>query len=166
MRPANLKAEKWWHSMLSTGKRIPIVGGSDFHRDKSPVRFAHPTTVVFADSPAPEDICDAIAKGRSYITASPKGVQLEIGDPSFCFGDVLEPEPGRTWSFAAGKGKPGMVLRLVTDRGIAAETRFSLSGTAQLRTAEENWSFAYLAAGYPIKDGLFLRAISNPVYFE
>lgn len=166
MRPANLKAARWWHEMLTQGRRIPIVGGSDFHKDKSPVRFAHPTTYVFADSPAPEDICGAIAKGRSYITASPRGVQLGITGDGLCFGDILPAKAGRTWTFTAKGGQPGMVLRLMTQAGIAAEVPFHLTGTAHLEVTEKNWSFAYLTAGYPMKEDLFIRAISNPVYFD
>ena len=165
MRPANLAAEKWWRELLCQGRRIPIVGGSDFHRDKSPVRFAHPTTWVYADSPALEDICAALAKGRSYLSASPRGVRLGIGSDA-CFGDVLPREEGRSWRFTAERGCPGMVLRLMTQEGIAAETRFGLKGSARMTLREGTWDFAYLVAGYPLREGLFIRAISNPIYFD
>ena len=164
MRPANLKAAQWWHQLLMQGKRIPIVGGSDFHRDKGPVRFAHPTTWVYTDSPAAEDICKALSRGNSFVTASPNGVRLDVKEA--CFGDVMPRHRGKLWHFEAEGGKAGMQLRLMTERGVQAETAFRLDGTAKLEIPEEDWRFAYLTAGYKAGDIFWLRAISNPVYFE
>lgn len=163
MRPANLKAAAWWHQLLLEGRRIPIVGGSDFHRDKGPVRLAHPTTFVWADTPSAEDICKALSQGRSFVTSSPNGVRLSIREASF--GDVCKSQRGKLWHFEAEGGKPGMRLRLMTQRGIQAESAFRPDGTAALEVKEDDWRFAYLAAGIKAGDHFWLRAISNPVYF-
>ena len=164
MRPANLKAAQWWHQLLMQGKRIPIVGGSDFHRDKGPVRFAHPTTWVYTDSPAAEDICKALSRGNSFVTSGPNGVRLDV--QGACFGNVYRSDPGSLWQFEAEGGKAGMFLRLMTDRGVQAEIPFRMDGTARLEIPEEDWRFAYLTAGYKAGEYFWLRAISNPVYFE
>lgn len=164
MRPANLKAADWWHQLLLTGKRIPIVGGSDFHRDKGPVRFAHPTTFVYTDTPSAEDICEALSRGHSFVTASPNGVRLSIREA--CFGDVCQSERGKLWHFEAENGRAGMQLRLMTERGVQAEVPFRLDGTAKLEIREDGWRFAYLSAGVKAGEHFWLKAISNPVYFE
>lgn len=164
MRPGNLRAADWWHQLLLTGRKIPIVGGSDFHRDKGPVRMAHPTTFVYAATPAPEDICRALSQGHSFVTASPGGIRLAVEEA--CFGDTVKPSRGRTWRFRAEKGAPGTLLRLMTARGVQAEIPFRLDGTATLEVKEDEWRFAYLTAGVKAGDRFWLRAISNPVYFE
>ena len=33
MRKDNLKAVKWWDDQLKQGRRLPAIGGSDYHRD-------------------------------------------------------------------------------------------------------------------------------------
>ena len=164
MRPGNLRAVQWWHQLLLTGRKIPIVGGSDFHRDKGLVRFAHPTTFVYADSPAAEDICKALSRGHSFVTASPRGVRLAVENT--CFGNTFKPRRGKVWRFLGENGTPGTVLRLMTDRGVQAEVPFRLDGTAILDVKEDEWRFAYLTAGVKAGEHFWLRAISNPVYFE
>ena len=163
MRPGNLRAADWWHQLLLTGKRIPIVGGSDFHRDKGPVRLGHPTTFVYAETPAVKDICSALAHGRSFVTSGPDGVRLSID--GVCFGDRCKPQRGRRWTFRAENGGPGMKLRLMTDRGISAEADLHLDGTALISLPEDDWRFAYLTVGFKVGEHFWLRAISNPVWF-
>ena len=33
MRPDNQRCIEWWHSRLAEGEKLPMVGGSDYHRD-------------------------------------------------------------------------------------------------------------------------------------
>ncbi|MCL1948142.1 MAG: CehA/McbA family metallohydrolase, partial [Turicibacter sp.] len=63
MRPCNVKALQMWHELLCSGKRVPIVGGSDFHRSVHPVFLGHPITRVLAKSNTPEDIMAALLAG-------------------------------------------------------------------------------------------------------
>jgi hypothetical protein len=58
-----------------------------------------------------------------------------------------------------------MKLRLMTDRGIAAEVPFRMDGTAVITLPEDGWRFAYLTAGFKAGEHFWLRAISNPVWF-
>ena len=164
MRPGNLRAAEWWHQLLLTGKKIPVVGGSDFHRDKSPVRLGRPTTFVYAQTPGVKDICSALANGRSFVTSGPNGVRLSIDGA--CFGDRCRPQQGKAWTFRAENGGLGMKLRLMTDKGISAEVPFRVDGTAVVTIPEEDWRFAYLTVGYKVGAYFWLRAVSNPVWFE
>jgi len=41
-----------------------------------------------------------------------------------------------------------------------------MDGTAQMEIPEDGWRFAYLIAGVKAGKYFWLRAISNPVYFE
>lgn len=163
MRPGNLRAADWWHKLLLAGKKIPVVGGSDFHRDKSPVRLGRPTTFVYTKTPAVKDICSALAHGRSFVTSSPNGVRLSIDGA--CFGDRCKSQRGKVWNFRAENGGLGMKLRLMTDKGISAEVPFRMDGTAVVAADEDDWRFAYLTVGYKVGAHFWIRAISNPIWF-
>lgn len=82
MRKDNLKAIELWDSLLKEGKRIPMGGGSDYHKDYViPYLLAKPTVRVCADAATPEAILDALKSGRSVVTYSPKSTFLTLETP-------------------------------------------------------------------------------------
>jgi len=167
LHKANLDAIAWWHGMLTRGKKLPLVGGSDYHRDRHPVRFAHPITRVYAKSPGAADILEAIADGHSYVTASMDGVALDLRCGGAGVGDTVAMQEGLTLHIAAEHVRRGVRLKLVTAEGTAAEWKRFPRGkiTAQMPVSL-SWRFAYLVATRKIFGWEFLRAVSNPVYFE
>jgi len=167
MRKANLDAIAWWHGLLARGKKLPLVGGSDYHRDRHPVRFAHPITRVYAQSPSAGDILEAIAGGRSYVTASVGGIVLDMRCDGAGMGDTVALREGLALSLSAENLRPGVRLRLVTSEGAAAEwTRFPQGQIAAQLPVLSSWRFAYLVASRRIFGWELVRAISNPIYFE
>lgn len=167
MRKANMDAVSWWHKLLLSGRRIPIVGGSDFHREKSPVRQGHPITFVYSESRSSNAIMEALRAGHSFITSSIRGVQLYIHNDSIQFGDTVPSEPGRLLHFSVRNITPGLYLQLITDKGVSAEYHYYEKSTEREFTIPEGkWKFAYLRAYYRIGRKMLLCAISNPVYFE
>ena len=48
MRESNLRAVGLWQSLLAAGKKVPICGGSDYHRDGLFIFPGGPTTCVYA----------------------------------------------------------------------------------------------------------------------
>jgi hypothetical protein len=108
-------AVDWWDEMLKAGRRIPAVGGSDYHRDNNPLS---PATWVHADNLSREAVLSAIRKGRSFITDGARGPQifLTTADGSTIPGDAVE------WTRALPVsvrvvGGAGMSLRLVHQGG-------------------------------------------------
>lgn len=90
MRKDNLRAIEWWHNELVKGRKLPAVGGSDFHKDFPIINlFATPTTVVYADSPSKNDILCAIRGGRVVITHSPKSSMIEMTSGNAVIGDSV-----------------------------------------------------------------------------
>lgn len=167
MRKANTDAILWWHQMLLTGRKIPIVGGSDFHRELSPVRLSNPTTFVYAESAGTEDILDAIRQGRSYVTSSPHGPKLGTEQDSCLFGQTIPAEKGRTWAFIAKDIQPGMELQIITDQGVTASRRAKLSEkTIRLNISENDWTFAYMKVILSVGKYPLVCAISNPIYYS
>jgi hypothetical protein len=166
MRKVNLNAIAWWHKMLMAGKKKPLVGGSDFHRDKHPVRMAHPVTRVLAESNSPTDILNAITQGHSYVTASVTGVQLDLRCSRNVMGDTVKWEKGTSLSVSSTGGYSGLQLQLITSEGIAQEWSYPRKENIQETVAvESSWRFAYLVASYRVLGTQSVRAISNPIYF-
>jgi len=79
MRESNLRAVGLWQSLLAQGKKIPVYGGSDYHRDTPFIFLGGPTTCVYAGSAGPSDILAALRRGHAYIVFSPSGPTLELG---------------------------------------------------------------------------------------
>lgn len=166
MRQVNREGIAWWTELLRQGRRIPAVGGSDYHRDHSPVRLGNPVTAVYAASPAPADILEAVAQGRSYITDRVRGVGLEMTCGDATFGDLIaDGGASHNLTVAARRMPMGAVLQLVGSGGELARLR--PKGSSLRQTVEvSDTAFVYLLAGYPLKDGgLWPLAVSNPIYF-
>lgn len=166
MRPANIKAAAWWHGMLMAGRKIPVVGGSDYHRDRRIVRFARPVTRVFSASPSVDDILDAISKGRCYVSASVSGVRLDLRYGAAGMGDTIDAKEGMALAVSAQRLRPGMRLALVTSDGVAARWRAGDGKVEQTVPVAASWRFAYLKVTRDLFGIEVLRAISNPIYFN
>ncbi|MCJ7701267.1 MAG: CehA/McbA family metallohydrolase, partial [Anaerolineales bacterium] len=63
MREANLRALGLWQGMLTAGGKVPICGGSDYHRDQLFIFPGGPTTCVYTMSASPADILAALKQG-------------------------------------------------------------------------------------------------------
>jgi hypothetical protein len=64
-----------WRELLSKGKRVTGIGGSDSHN--SPSLVGRPTTVVRARSLSQADIVFGIIRGRAYMVEAP-GMEIRL----------------------------------------------------------------------------------------
>ncbi|MFT4006663.1 MAG: CehA/McbA family metallohydrolase [Lacrimispora sp.] len=164
MPEANGACLSWWDKALKEGKRIPITGGSDFHKYEPGRMPASPCTCVYAMSDSPEDILDGLKKGHSFLTISPEGPMMETEAAGKLMGDEI---PGdREIKFTFWNLKKGDILYLVSGEGveeIPCETeRLSfcrIPGKAGYLRAEIKRS---LFNGFPRLPVL----LSNPYYIE
>ncbi|MGI5989425.1 MAG: CehA/McbA family metallohydrolase [Lachnospiraceae bacterium] len=160
MTPRNWKAIARWTALLTEGRRIPAVGGSDFHRSGTPVLLGHPVTGVFASGTSPEDILRAIRKGRAFVTESVRGPRLMLRSRKVFMGGVSSVD--RLTVYADNLG--GCDLTLVSDQG---EQR--LLGPGHLSFCQTirpgRVKFAYVKAVLPGMPQI-VRAVSNPIYFR
>ncbi|HWQ58548.1 MAG TPA: CehA/McbA family metallohydrolase, partial [Clostridia bacterium] len=168
MRPVNIAGIAWWAGMLDQGRRLAAVGGSDFHRDRRPVRLGHPVTAVYAASPAASDILAAAAAGRSYATSSVTGVRLNMECEGETFGGAVDGAGPRSITFGAQRLPAGASLRLVGPEGKElARAKRGSRGAASGRAWLEGIAYCYLVASVRL---LFLGdwplAVSNPIYFK
>ena len=166
MRGINRDGIRWWTGFLRQGRRIPAVGGSDFHRDHQAARLGNPVTAVYADSRAAEDILSAAAQGRSYITSGVRGVRLGADCQEKTFGDVLaDGRQTHRLTVQADNMPAGSVLRLIGSRGEAARLKPKGGHILQSVTVSDT-AFVYLLAAYSFPGAEdWPLAVSNPIYF-
>jgi hypothetical protein len=165
----------FWLEQLAAGRRIPAVGGSDYHRPGetaggSQRDLGTPTNWVYAPNPLePGAILQAVRAGRLSISDRPDGPFLALSggqDGAVCMGGAMPAAADGTavlrvtWREAAG-----LTLRLLDENGevkysgapgggeetltVAVAARGSRCVYAELRSAEEK-----------------MRAVTNPIYFE
>ncbi len=168
MRESNLRAVGLWQGLLAQGKKIPAVGGSDYHRDTPFIFLGGPTTCVWAMSNSPADILEALKQGHSYLTFAPNGPELEFDEGETLPGDMLDLARARGLQVRAGGLLAGDVVRLVTAAGADVLLRASENGQFHGRYAPERSGFARVEVLRAFLPGLPLlpALISNPVYFE
>jgi hypothetical protein len=170
MRESNLKAIGLWQSLLAAGRKVPICGGSDYHRDTPFIFLGGPTTCVFAESASPADILAALRAGHAYLTFAPNGPWLELGAGGALMGDTASWPAARELELRAGGLLAGDVVRVVTrtssdvvvqapaDGQVCATVPIAAPGFARVEVLR-----AFIPVpGFPKLPAL----LSNPIYFE
>jgi hypothetical protein len=119
-----------WDQLLNNGRRLPGVGGSDYHcpaaEDVGFLRLGQPTTWVKADTRSVTAVLSAVQRGRVSLSASPTGPRLDLqatsGSEQVEMGGVLRVANGApvevTTTVWSGHGR---VLHLIADGEVVAE---------------------------------------------
>lgn len=168
MREANLKAMGLWHSLLSAGHKIPICGGSDYHRSTPFIFLGGPTTCIYAMSPSPSDLLQALKEGHAYITFAPNGPWLEVNAGTATLGDTAAWPDHKELHVKAGGLLPGDVVRVVTGAGSQVLVQAPAPGDVEASYVMEAPGFARLEIlrAFLPQLPLLPALISNPIYFE
>ena len=168
MRVSNIQALGFWNTMLAAGKKIPICGGSDYHRDHLFILPGGPTTCVHAMSASPADILDGLRQGHAYLTFAPNGPSLEMTAGDALPGDSVPFAKVREIQITAGDLLAGDVLQMVTRGGSALLLKAEMDGKFQGVYRMEAAGFARLEILRGFVPGLPLlpALISNPIYFD
>ncbi|MBI4704242.1 MAG: CehA/McbA family metallohydrolase [Deltaproteobacteria bacterium] len=176
VNPFNAAAIEHWDKLLSEGRHVFAVGGSDDHlagqgsTDESPsyAPIGTPTTVVYAAQWSEQGILAGLRAGRAYIRAeSPLGPDLfvtaDCGGPPATMGE----EATGPWCRVTGRavGGTGQRLVLVHDAQIAGEAvaqgdDFS-HDFENLVPAKQS----YVRLELRTEEGLLL-ALTNPVFLR
>jgi hypothetical protein len=168
MRESNLKAIGLWHSWLAAGKKVPICGGSDYHRDTPFIFLGGPTTCVFADSASPADILDALRAGHAYITFAPNGPWLEFTASDAIMGDSLPWTADSQVELRAGGLLGGDVVRVVTAAASDVVVEAPADGQVRASVPVAAPGFARVEVLRAFIPGIprLPALISNPIYFD
>lgn len=130
---ANAQALALWELMLTAGRPVAPVGGSDRHMLFAP---AHPTTWVQAENASVRDILDGVRARRTVVTRHPGGVRVEAlawqGDLETVTGEVgiggtLTTAPGTSVNVAVEVGHArGATVQIVAGPVLPDPTREAL----------------------------------------
>lgn len=164
MRPTNVRGIAFWTELLKKGRKIPAVGGSDYHRPKSPVRLGNPVTGVYTPSQRAEDILSSVKKGHAFVTSGKDGVHLSISYGDAFMGDTTELRDGIPLEIEA-KNLRGESLVLVTDSGEKTVLK-GKRGEQSTEVTLKNVKFAYVKAIKKMFGKEIIRAVTNSIYFN
>jgi hypothetical protein len=168
MRESNLRAVGLWHSMLMAGKKVPICGGSDYHRDHLFIMLGGPTTCVYAMSASPVDILSGLRHGHAYITFAPNGPALEMTAGDALPGDSVPFSRVKEIQINARGLLGGDVLQVVTAKGATPLLKAKTDGRFEGTYNVDGPGFARVEILRAFVPGLPLlpALISNPIYFD
>ncbi|MGN0486649.1 MAG: CehA/McbA family metallohydrolase [Acutalibacteraceae bacterium] len=159
MRNANADALQYWTQLLRKGRKIPIVGGSDYHRRFFPVRMGNPVTAVLSEEGDCDSLMKNIRQGHSFVTSSVHGVKLMIRCGEAMMGDTLSKAPGHVSLEIEAENLRHGDLVLVTAKG----EKPIQPGSISVNTDEK---FAYVKAAVKAFGREYFSAVTNPIYFE
>ncbi len=168
MRESNLRAVGLWQSLLAAGKKIPICGGSDYHRDTPFIFLGGPSTGVYAESTGQSDILAALRQGHAYLTFAPNGPSLALSAGEAIMGDSVDWSEIKELHIEADGLQAGDVVRVVTAAGNEVLVQAPSSGSFCTDYKMPAPGFARIEIlrsflpGIPMLPAL----ISNPVYFQ
>ncbi len=168
MRESNLKAIGLWQKLLIEGKRIPISGGSDFHRDDVPFTFmGGPTTCVYAMSTSSQDILTALREGHAFISYAPNGPALQIKAGDAMMGDQVEWVKEQELQIDADNLAKGDILQIITATEKKTLLEAPCNGSCHVSYSMQAPGFARIEIARVLIPGLPLLPvlISNPIYF-
>jgi hypothetical protein len=90
IKKSEYDAVQWWNSKLIGGERIPIVGGSDSHKNELLRMIGTPTTFLYSNSRGRSDILKAIKSGHAFVSYTANGPTIEFSVGDAIMGDSIE----------------------------------------------------------------------------
>ena len=168
MRESNLRAVGYWQSLLASGKKVPVCGGSDYHRDTPFLFLGGPTTCVYSESAGKSDILNALRRGRAFITFAPNGPTLEMTCGDAIMGDSVSWQGQSTLEISAQRLLAGDVLRVVTAQTSDTILQAPAGGEFTAEYAVKQPGFARIEIMRSFLPGIPMlpALISNPIYFD
>ena len=147
----NMRCTEWWADELRKGKKIPVVGGSDYHNDYVVTDLmANPVTYVYADSASTEDILLAIREGRTTICAGVGKTMIELVCGEKMIGDTVKRSKGMHIRVNVKGIKKGHTLKVFGSRGLLYEETAKKSGDMSVLVPVGDNSFIYALTDYTV----------------
>ncbi len=168
MRESNLRAVGLWQQLLCAGKKIPICGGSDYHRDTPFIFLGGPSMGVYAESAGAGDILAAVRAGHAFIAFAPNGPSLQLSAGDAIQGDTVRwPEVQVVHVEAAGLHQ-GDVIRAVTATRSDVLLQAPTDGDAALTYPVDGPGFVRVEILRAFLPGLPMlpALLSNPIYID
>lgn len=130
MRPDNQACIEWWHKKLTEGKKLKIVGGSDYHNDFGVTNLlGNPVTWVYSESDSPADILSGIKAGHTSISEKAKGgTFIEITSGEAIAGDTVKLDGKAKVKVKVKNFKRGQTLYIKDGEGVLFKMKAERTG--------------------------------------
>ncbi len=162
----------FWLERLATGRRIPAVGGSDFHRAGEITGFTErqlgrPTNWVYVPGVLTESgILDSLRSGHIVISEGPDGPFLELlGGEGFTArgGDIIEKKAGDYLPIKVHcRGGKGCAIKILDQSGVLITEQVTNDDTFFEYQLAVNTSL-YLRVELRTDED-WMKAMTNPIY--
>lgn len=167
IKQSDMQCIQWWHRELCGGRRLPIIGGSDFHKFEDFSMLGHPTTWLYSMSRGQSDIMDAIRNGHAFVTLQPDAPRVFIGCRNLIIGDEVQFEEGMIINFEFSSLKKGDIIKIYSAFGIEKEIPAE-QGSLSFEIKGENKRFYRAEVHRQLLPYLppMLCLITNPIYIR
>lgn len=118
MKKSEYDAIEWWNLKLVNGEILPIVGGSDSHKNELSRIIGAPTTFIYSDSRGKSDILRAIRSGHVFISYNVNGPIIEFSIGNAIMGDCVSFREKQTGLVRVHNVCHNDIIKLITERGI------------------------------------------------
>lgn len=162
---ATLDCLDWWHGQLLAGRKLPVCGGSDYHRPDFGCHIGDPCTCLYAMSREPADLLRALRRGNSFITYTAKGPGIHAEAKGAILGETAPRGADIRTRWFGLRG--GDELRTVTDRGTLTRTVPAQGSSIVWDIPNKGFRFCRFELRRAVVPGCapVPAMISNPIYF-
>lgn len=164
-RDTNDNSLSLWQGMLSEGKKIPAVGGSDTHKAIPQTRHGCPCNHIYTQRRGAADVIAAIRAGRTYMTDCPQGPSLSFSLNGAFLGDTIAAKQENELAYELKGLQPGDEIRLINEQGLVK--RLFASMPTEIRCFHVADALFYRLEVWRKKGGKFAPVLlSNPIYLD
>lgn len=167
MKESEYRAVEWWHSKLVEGDVIPVVGGSDSHKNELFRMIGSPTTFLYSDSRGQSDIMAAIRKGHAFISYTSNGPQIDLCIEDSIMGDTVKFSEGLKGILKVENLSDKDAIKLISDKGIEKVVKVEGQSTRVIGFEVEDRVFYRVEVWREVISKLpALVSITNPIYIR
>jgi hypothetical protein len=167
MKDSEIDAVEWWHSKLVEGERIPIVGGSDSHKNEMFRMIGGPTTFLYSNSKGQSDIIRALKEGHGFVSYTANGPVIDFSIGNAIMGDVIEIHEEQIASVRVSNLSLGDEIKLISDKGIEETYKVTNENIKAFKFETNECKFYRLEVWRQVIPGAkMMVSISNPIYIR
>jgi hypothetical protein len=144
----NWESLELYQTLLTQGRRITLVGGSDRHQPGYPdhdpleLRVGSPTTWLYLEERSSSAVLKALRSGQAFVSESPRGPKLVLSVEDKPMGSVLS--TSKNIATAHVEGGEGSLLCWVGSSGVLRKVKLETDSVDDTWTLPEGERFIRL----------------------
>lgn len=167
MKESEMRAITWWHNMLVKGKKIPVVGGSDSHKNELFRFTGSPSTCIYPKSKGISDILEAIRNGNLFISYTVNGPMISMEAKDKIMGDTISENEFDTIKIEVENLRQGDVIKVINQDGEYKTVEVNKEKKKVILIDDKSSDF-YRVEVWRLLLGneLILVSLTNPIYIS